>query len=63
MFNPLSPVVAKEDQHRLLHEAQRGAFKTVRAAGPPIKQRLFVRAGDLLISAGLRLQGDYKPAR
>ena len=64
MFNltVLSEVV-KEHQRNQLEEAKKiKMLKAIRATSPSLRERLFVRAGDLLIAAGLKLRGQYEPA-
>ena len=63
MFNPMTPSLIKAYQDRLLEEAKKGRIpKATRTAKPQLQERLLARVGDLLISAGLRLQERYKPA-
>jgi len=77
MMNPtmLQMVVAVHQQN-LLEEAKKSGVparsgprrsggpmsKSGRHAGPSLRERLFARAGDMLISAGQRLQARYQPA-
>ena len=62
MFNPMMLSIAKERQKELLEEAKKyRMLKAARAARPRLQERLCVRVGDFLISAGLRLKERYKP--
>ena len=64
MLDPtMLAMLAKEYQNRMLEEAKRyRMLKATRAARPRLQQRLLMRFGDFLISAGLRLKERYKPA-
>ncbi len=64
MFHPtILSMLVKEHQDSLLEEVRKTrAPRAARTARPRLRERLFVRVGDALISAGLRLQARYKPA-
>jgi hypothetical protein len=56
-------VVVKERQKNIFQQVQRARGpRTVQPANPRLLERLFLRIGDLLISAGLRLHKRYRPA-
>ena len=64
MLDPmrLAIIIVKEHQNNMLEEAKKyRMLKAARAASPRLQERLFVRVGDFLISAGLRLKERYKP--
>ena len=55
-------VIAKERQKDMLEETKRyRMLKAFRAGRPRLQERLSVRVGDFLISAGLRLKERYQP--
>ncbi len=63
MYNPLTLQVAKILQDNLLKEARKGqGIENSRPVTHRLKDHLFVRLGDLLITAGLKLHRRYKPA-
>ena len=64
MFNPtMLLMISKVHQNSLLEEAKKNQMlKATRSAKPRLQERLCVRIGDFLISAGLRLKQRYKPA-
>ena len=60
---PTTLSMSKAYQNILLEEAKtNGILKTSRTMRPRLQERLFMRVGDLLISAGLRLQGRFELA-
>ena len=63
MLNPtVLARMVKEHQDSMLEEAKKNRIlKAARAARPRLQERLFVRVGDFLISAGLRLKEQYEP--
>ncbi|MBN1148135.1 MAG: hypothetical protein JXA78_12830 [Anaerolineales bacterium] len=58
MYNPLTLQIAQMRQGDLLGEVRKDPG--IKIDGP--ESRLFVRLGDLLIGAGLKLHKRYKPA-
>jgi hypothetical protein len=63
MFNlKVLSMIAKEHQNNMLEEVKKNQMlKAIRPAKPRLQERLCVRIGDFLISAGLRLKKRYKP--
>ena len=65
MCDPVTLLMAKAHQNRLLKEAKEakeiGMLKAARTARPRLQERLFVRLGNFLISAGMRLQERCQP--
>jgi hypothetical protein len=58
----LLPRVVKTHQNNLLKEVNKSRLpKAIRNAGPRLYERLLGHVGDVLISAGTRLQARYKP--
>lgn len=64
MFNlTVLSMIAKEHQNNMLEEVKKNQMlKATRPAEPRLQERLCVRIGDFLISAGLRLKERYTPA-
>lgn len=65
MFDPttLAMIIVKEHQKNMLEETKKyRMLKAARATRPRFQERLFMRVGDFLIYAGLRLKERYKPA-
>lgn len=64
MFSPEQLLMlGKIRQEGLLEEAQGNRTSGVtRTTSPRLQERFFVRTGDFLISAGLRLRERYEPA-
>ena len=63
MFNPaMLPTIVKMHQNNLLEEVNKSRLPhAIRNAGPRLHERLLGHVGDVLISAGTRLQARYKP--
>jgi len=62
MYHPNTPSLARAYQEMLLEEAKQSEY-TVRVAkttAPPLQERVFVSAGDALISLGRRLRARYE---
>jgi hypothetical protein len=54
-------IIAKEHQKDMLEEVKKcRMLKALRAKRPRLQERLLVRVGDFLISAGLRLKERYQ---
>jgi hypothetical protein len=54
--------IAKEHRDNMLEEVKKDRMvRAIRVRRPGFRERLFVRVGDFLISAGLRLKERYKP--
>jgi hypothetical protein len=64
MVNPtMTRMSVNAQQSHVRREARRGRMPEYsRHARARLQERLFVRAGDILISTGQRLQARYKPA-
>ena len=64
MVNPtMTRMKVSAQQNHVRREARKGRMpEQGRRVRPRLQERLFVRAGDMLISAGQRLQAPYRPA-
>ena len=64
MVNPtMTRMKVSAQQNHVRREARKGRMpEQGRRVRPRLQERLFVRAGDILISAGQRLQAPYQPA-
>ena len=64
MVNPtMTRMKVSAHQNHVRREARRGRMPERSGhARARLQERLFVRAGDILISAGQRLQARYQPA-
>jgi hypothetical protein len=60
MYDPLIPWVAETHRNELVAQAKES--RILKAKSPRLGKRLFVRIGDILISAGLKLHQRYQPA-
>jgi hypothetical protein len=61
MYNSLTPIMAEQHRRDLLKDAAQSRARVTSAARPSIKERLFIRVGGLLVSAGLWMQRRYLP--
>jgi hypothetical protein len=64
MYNtPMTPEAVKAYQDILIQDAQAHlTLKVIKLQKPTFRGQLCVRAGNLLIAAGLRLRKRYEPA-
>jgi hypothetical protein len=60
MYNLLTPIVAEQHRRDLLNAAPSRA-RVASAPRPSLKERLFIRVGRVLVSAGLWMQRRYVP--
>ena len=61
MYNPLTPIVAEQHRRDRLSDATQNQSRLTSATRPSLKERLFIRVGGLLVSAGLWMQRRYVP--
>jgi hypothetical protein len=61
MYNPLTPIVAEQRRRDLLNGASQNRTRVTSATRHSLKERLFIRVGHLLVSAGLWMQRRYLP--
>jgi hypothetical protein len=61
MYNPLTPIVAEQHRVDLFSDATQSRTRVTSAVRTSLTERLVVRVGALLVSAGLWMQRRYLP--